>query len=277
MIDSLCARMEQIDAAAQWRQPEAFAHRAELADRLDLYLAGDAAPDEKARGQRLLDDMAACDEALFASLRQAIRRGEGRAALAPWLDGRSPRGQHYDALDSLLGGVLALDEPVSDDPVPPPDMVFYQPTPARHIVDCVQRAGIGAADTVLDLGSGLGHVAMLVNILSGARTLGVEREPAYVASAIRAASALELGDVRFLAADAREIGFDGVDVVYLFTPFIGRVLAEVVASLERAAAVRPLRIVTLGPCTRTFARLAWLQPDGETAPDRIVVFRSRAD
>lgn len=275
MSGPLSEALAGIEADDGWRRVDAFDVRAELADRLDLWLVGVDDPAVEARAQRILDTIATLDDALFARLRDEVRAGRGKAALAPWRVVDEPRGQHYDAFDALLVGVLALEDPVSDDPVPPPDMVFYQPTPARHIVDCVRRAGIGAGDAVLDLGSGLGHVPMLVNILTGARVTGVEREPAYVAAATRAAAALGLEGVRFVHADAREASFDDVDVVYLFTPFIGRVLAEVVAMLERAAARRPLRIVTLGPCTRTFARLPWLEADGTTAPDRVAVFRTR--
>ena len=275
MSMSLSDALARIEADGAWRHGDAFVTRAELADRLDLWLVGTSIPADEARAQRILDEIAALDDTLFARLRDEVRAGRGRAALSPWLIGDEPRGQHYDALDTLLGGVLALEDPVSDDPVPPPDMVFYQPTPARHIVDCVHRAAIGAGDTVLDLGSGLGHVPMLVNILTGAQATGVEREPAYVDAATHAARALGLAGVRFIQGDARDASFEGVDVVYLFTPFIGRVLAEVVVSLERVATRRPLRVVTLGPCTRTFARLPWLHADGPASTDRVAVFRSR--
>ena len=275
MSMNLSDTLARIEADEGWRRGDAFVTRAELADRLDLWLVGTPSPADDARAQRILDEIAALDETLFARLRDEVRAGRGRAALSPWLSVDEPRGQHYDALDALLGGVLALEDPVSDDPVPPPDMVFYQPTPARHIVDCVRRAAIGAGDTVLDLGSGLGHVPMLVNILSDAQTTGVEREPAYVDAATHAARALGLTGVRFIHGDARDVSFEDVDVVYLFTPFIGRVLAEVVVSLERVATRRPLRVVTLGPCTRTFARLPWLHVDGPASTDRVAVFRTR--
>ncbi len=89
-------------------------------------------------------------------------------------------------------------------------------------------------------------------------------------------SALALGDVTFVAGDARDAELSGVDVFYLFTPFLGSVLRDVLRRIEAEAASRPLRIVVLGPCARTFARTPWLRSDDPdpSATDRIVVFRS---
>jgi hypothetical protein len=259
-----------------WRDPLAFVARADAIDRLDLHLLGAGEGRPRNDAERLVEAMEAIDRGLFDYLRERIRLGEGRQALAPWLVGEVLPGQHYDALDALLAGVLAIDEPEIDDPVPPADMVFYQPSPARHIVDGIRRASIAAHEVVLDLGSGLGHVPILAHVLTGARTRGVEREPAYVDSASRAASALALGDVTFVVGDARDAILASVDVFYLFTPFIGTVLRDVLARIEAEATRRAVRVVVLGPCARTFARMPWLcsEDADPSATDRIVVFRS---
>jgi len=275
MLPSMIAMLA---ADPGWREPMAFLRRAEAIDQLDLYLVGESGASLREQAEALIAAMEAVDLELFDDLRRRIRRGEARQALSPWIASEVTPGQHYDALDALLAGVLAIDEPDAADPAPPPEMVFYQPSPARHIVDGIRRASISASDIVLDLGSGLGHVPMLVHMLTGARTRGVEREPAYVASAASAASALGLAraEVAFTAADARDADMAGVDVFYLFTPFLGTVLRDVLAKIEAEAVRRPLRVVALGPCARSFARMPWLHsgdPD-PAATDRIVVFRS---
>ena len=268
--------MGELLANDGWRDPIAFVTRAEAIDRLELHLLGAGEGQLRSDAERLVEAMEAVDRGLFEHLRERIRLGEGRQALAPWLVGEVLPGQHYDALDALLAGVLAIDEPEIDDPALPAEMVFYQPSPARHIVDGIRRAAIAADDVVLDLGSGLGHVPMLVHVLTGAQARGVEREPAYVDNASRAASALALGDVTFVAGDARDAALAGVDVFYLFTPFIGTVLRDVLANIEAEATRRAVRVVVLGPCARTFARMPWLGSDDAdpSATDRIVVFRS---
>ena len=117
---------------------------------------------------------------------------------------------------------------------------------------------------------------MLAHMLTGAQTRGVEYEAAYVDSAKRAAKALALDGVTFTAGDARNAELSGVDVFYLFTPFLGSVLRDVLLRIEAEASSRPLRMVVLGPCVRTFARMPWLRSDDPdpSATDRIVLFRS---
>ncbi|WP_052767125.1 hypothetical protein [Luteibacter rhizovicinus] len=275
---TLPSMIAALTADPGWREPMAFLYRAEAIDQLDLHLVGASGASLRAQAEGLIEAMEAIDRELFDFLRGRIRRGEARQALSPWIASEVMPGQHYDALDALLAGVLAIDEPDVADPAPPPEMVFYQPSPARHIVDGIRRASISASDAVLDLGSGLGHGPMLVHMLTGARARGVEREPAYVDSAARAAFGLGLGrgEVAFTAMDARDADMTGVDVFYLFTPFLGTVLRDVLAKIETEASRRPLRVVALGPCARSFARMPWLHsrdPD-PAATDRIVVFRS---
>jgi hypothetical protein len=113
-------------------------------------------------------------------------------------------------------------------------------------------------------------------VLTGARAMGVEREPAYVASAMDAARALGLSGVSIVEGDARDADLSTANVFYLFTPFVGTILRDVAAKIEQQARQRPVRIVTLGPCSRTFARMHWLRSDDPvpTAVDRIVVFHA---
>jgi len=276
-METLATFVELIEAEAAWRDPAAFRWRAEAADRLELLMLGARDAAVVARAVALVDAMQAVDASGFDTMRDAIRRGEGRQAFAPWLDVGFPSGQHYDVFDHVLAGVLALEEPDAPHAALPFGMVFYQPSPARHIVDGATRARIGPDDVVLDLGAGLGHVPMLVNVLTGARTMGIEREAAYVESARAAAARLGLRDVSMAVGDARDADLSHANVFYLFTPFTGPILRDVVANIEREARRRDIRVVTLGPCTRTFARMPWLR-SGDADPsadDRIVVFHAR--
>jgi hypothetical protein len=42
-------------------------------------------------------------------------------------------------------------------------MVPYQPTPVRHILHLIAAAMVAEDDVFVDLGSGLGHVPLLVS------------------------------------------------------------------------------------------------------------------
>jgi len=277
---ALQARIEDIDHDASLHRPERLRERIEAMERLDALLLDGVAGDVRRRAIASMQRLEAVNRMVYRAIRQAIRRGEGKTAVRDWMHalaapaGTPCGGQGYDALDTLLAGVLSLDEPADDGRALPADMVFYQPTPARHILDLIDRVGLGATDVLVDLGSGLGHVPLLAAICTGARCIGIERNPAYVACARHGAEALALGGIAFIEQDARLADLSAGTVFYLYTPFTGTVLRRVLAMLEHEAAGRAIRLATLGPCTAIVAGEPWLAPLEPVQPERIAIFRS---
>jgi hypothetical protein len=96
-----------------------------------------------------------------------------------------------------------------------------------------------------------------------------------VESARECARRLRLGRVQFLAQDVREADLSCGTVFYLYTPFKGSILTEVLGALRRESERRVIRICSFGPCTRVIAKEGWLEP--RTAPDteRVTVFDPR--
>src|ERR1700761_2956067 len=85
----------------------------------------------------------------------------------------------YDTLDIFINALLAdhdIPEPIIERE---PEMVFYQKTPARIVFLMAELAQLGPDDVFYDIGSGLGQVAILVNLITGAAARGIEYEPAY--------------------------------------------------------------------------------------------------
>ena len=243
----------------------------------------------KERAELLGSRLEAVDERLFHTLREDIRSGALRGlTLRRQFEayagcGRSGRVQNrdiYDSLDALVGGVL-LAGAAPGEPAPPgPEMVPYQPTPARIVFELVDMADFRAHDVLYDLGSGLGQVVILANLLSGVRAKGVEVDPAYCAYARRCAHDLSLSGVSFIHADARQADYGDGTVFFLYTPFEGNMLQQVLDQLKGEAETRTIRIYTYGPCTFVVSHQDWLRPVGlETNHvDRLAAFRSiRAD
>jgi hypothetical protein len=277
---ALTARIEALWRDTSLQRPERLGERIEALDRLDALLAGDAPGPLRARATALLERLESANQAIYRDLRQAIRRGDGAATFRSWVRALAPSvhaartGDGYDALDTLLAGVLAFDEPAGDGGPLPADMVFYQPTPARHILDLIDRAALDTTDVLVDLGSGLGHVPLLASICTGARAVGIERDPAHVACARRCAATLGLQRVEFIVQDARAAGLAAGTLFYLYTPFGGPILRHVLDRLKREAADRAIRVATLGPCTATVAGEPWLYTTDVPRPDRIALFHS---
>jgi SAM-dependent methyltransferase len=217
-------------------------------------------PGERAEFERLRADIRT-GGLRGASFRALVDRHVGDEA------GRDPLqdANGHDSLDTFIDELLL--------PAPPPGqtraresgMVHYQHTPARIIFELVERAPLSAAGVFYDLGSGLGHVPMLVNLLSGARARGVEVEPAYADYARARAADLNLGHVDFRTADARYADYaDGTDF-FMYTPFEGRMLQDVLQRPEAESRSRRIRLFTYGPCTSLAAQERWLEPIGEGA------------
>lgn len=268
------ARIDALERDAKLLRPATWRERVLALEWLEEWL--DASHDDeplRIRAQSLRDRLADEQARLCETIRTEIRLGKGATALRPWWPAHIDDAEGYDHLDTLLGEIFAFAEPA--DAIAPlePEMVFYQPTPVRHVFDLVERVGITEADVFVDLGSGLGHVPMLVSILTGARCIGVERDPVYVELARRSAASLRLDRVSFLAQDVREADLSRGTAFYLYTPFTGAILRDVLDALRREAERRTIQIITFGPCTSTVESEPWLMHVGPCEATLMAIFR----
>ena len=275
---SLHTLLDALEHDAALRKADALRERLDALDRIELLQLG-GAPGPGASALRiaaLREDFEAMNAASFAHAREAIRRGAVPALLQQCLDEPCHAdGDGYDWRDELVEGVLQLRPPSAAASPLPADMVAYQPTPARHIFDLLAQARLGAHDVLVDLGAGLGHVPLLAAICSRAASIGIEREPSYVACAQAGADALRLSRARFLCMDARAADFAEGTLFYLYTPFRGAVLDTVLGALRREAERRALRIAAHGPCVGALAAQPWLAADTPPRADRVTLFRPR--
>lgn len=183
----------------------------------------------------------------------------------------------FDGLDALLAGVLLTEPP--PDPVLEleAEMIAYQATPASVVLELVDRVTWRAEDVFYDLGSGLGLVVLLVNLLTGIRARGIEIDPALCSYADRCAARMALSGVTFDPVDARTADFSSGTIFYLFTPFVGRMLRAVLDRLRQEARARTILVSSYGPCTPMIAAETWLVPLDTHGGDafKLALFRSR--
>lgn len=281
-----------LEADASLRVPDQLRRRLDALDALDSYFAE---ADEKAladepdiaaihsQAKALRSKLDTANAALYQNIRLEIQRGAQANSLLKWLERVSGRNENglplpglgYDHQDELVAGVFALREPQRAKTAPEPEMDFYQPTPVRHILRLIAISALSAADVLVDLGSGLGHVPLLASILTGARSLGIEVEPAYVTCARECAERLRLDRVTFVPQDARSADLSTGTVFHLYTPFTGAMLAQVLERLRNESTSRPIKICTLGPCIEQVAAQPWLQAITPPDLDQITLFLSR--
>ncbi len=136
---------------------------------------------------------------------------------------------------------------------PPPTSL---PPPGEHLLGChssglvpIVRAllevPVGPDDVLVDLGCGMGKVVLLSHLLTGVRAKGIELQPGLVERARHAASSLG-ADVTFLEGDARHADLSDGTIFYLYAPFTGPVLTEVVGRLHQIAQRRAIVVCALG-------------------------------
>lgn len=265
-ISAIQATLEALEQDADLSEPNNFARRADAIDWLEFHLIDNQDPtiDElKLRAAQLQTRFRKIDQALLARLRGEIKVGKLNGAhLREVLCQSAGAGDSefagYDALDVLVAGVLELCQPPQETLPREAEMVFYQPTPARIVLALIDAAKISAQDVFYDLGSGLGQVCFLVNLLTGAKTIGVEYEPAFCDSARQSASNLNLKNIEFINRDARTLDYTDGTVFFLYTPFKGKMLQTVLRKLETQQ--RQIRVGTFGSCTPVVAQQWWLKP-----------------
>jgi SAM-dependent methyltransferase len=175
--------------------------------------------------------------------------------------------------DAYVDRVFGLGALPDDDPALPRGCVPYLPCAVDTLLRLVEHARIGASDVVVDVGAGVGRAAALVHLLTGARVVGIEIQPALAATARALAARLELPGVTFIEADAAEpsAALAAGSVFFLYCPFNGDRLRRFLATLEPLARARPVRVccvdLPLPPCD-------WLTPAASPAAD-LTIYRSR--
>jgi hypothetical protein len=279
-----------LEADSSLFQPERLRERLIALDDLDAGFGGFDFEDSTRcadsrihqRAKALWTRLEAANAELYQSVRSDIVRGGQPRALLQWLqdsatqnESKSPLpGLGFDCRDEMVSGVLQLREPSEPNLQRSPEMVPYQPTPVRHILHLIAATTLAEDDVFVDLGSGLGHVPLLVSMVTGAQSLGIEVQAAYVASARECAQSLHLSRVRFIPQDAREADLSSGSVFYLYSPFNGSILTNVLSALRMESTHRSIKVCSLGPCVRRVANETWLKARAVRDPGRITVFDS---
>ncbi len=193
----------------------------------------------KRRAQALCGELDGLNRTVIEECRNQVRGGRARGdELRQTFDrlgclaGAGAEHVMYNALDAFVRGLLDAGPVPEETIVREPEMVPLQATPARVVLELADRAQISAQDVFYDIGSGLGQVAMLMHLLTGASAYGVEVEPSYSDYARRCAASLDLRPVTFINADARQVRYFQGTVFYLYTPFRGQMFKEVLNKLD---------------------------------------------
>jgi predicted RNA methylase len=274
------SHIEEIESDSSLYEEKNFDKRTEaidfldfqFTDRIEALLKNAAQQDElillKCRAEKVKSQLKEINTSLFQELRENIQKGEykGQAfrnLVNEYVDFDLSNSAHqqeagYDNLDIFINGLFSFQTIPEQTKDLEPEMVFYQKTPARIVFELAEKCPFIKDDVFFDLGSGLGQVAMLVNLLAGVTVKGVEFEPAFCDYAQNCASELNLYDVTFVNADARNADYSQGTVFFMYTPFGGEMLQEALELLRKESLLRKIKLITYGPCTAEVASQSWL-------------------
>jgi len=148
-----------------------------------------------------------------------------------------------DDRDTFVDELLGFDHIPSDSALPRGGTP-YLPCGVEEIVRMVREVPLRATDTFADLGSGVGRVAILAHLLSGARSGGIEVQRPLVGVARDRVEALRLPEVTFVLGNVVEVDLDA-SVFFLYSPFGGDMLRAVLLKLEALGRTRPIVVCTV--------------------------------
>ena len=183
--------------------------------------------------------------------------GDARCAEAEQLrvrlaSGEVPPGEFRAALlrvppferDAWLDRILGLDELPEDGPDLPRGCVPYIPCAVDTLLRMVEHADVQPGDVFVDIGAGLGRSAVLTHLVTGASALGIEIQAGLVRAARELTQRLNTPRIAWLEGDAaqRTDSLARGSVFFLYCPFSGARLEQLLDGLEAVARARPIRI-----------------------------------
>lgn len=276
LIFKLQSYLEAIAKDASLYEKKNFEKRSEaidfigfqVIDQVDEYLQDTTSPDKllqlRQRAEKVRSALEETDQQLFQHIQSEIRRGRYagtafKALISEYIDlNVNDEYIGYDNLDVFINGLSLFQTMPEQTKDLEPEMVYYQKTPARIVFELVEKSHISQEDVFFDIGAGLGQVAILVNLLAGITTKGIEFEPAFCDYARNCAGELNLSDVTFINVDARAADYSEGTIFFMFTPFRGEIMEVVLEMLRRESLQRKIKIITYGPCTAHVALESWL-------------------
>lgn len=141
--------------------------------------------------------------------------------------------------DSTLEKRLGIFGPRSSLP-PGPDLIGYHASALAPVVAALLETRADEEDVFVDLGCGLGKVTALARLISGARVRGIELQGELISRAPK------LEGVEYFHGDVRDAPLDDGTIFYLYNPFGGAVLEQVISRLRAIAEQRAIVVCTLG-------------------------------
>lgn len=179
-------------------------------------------------------------------------------------------------LDHLINAITEYDVDSIRLPKREKEMIHLEVTPLAVVIELADILHPLPADLFYDLGSGLGHALMVYNLLTGLPAVGIEIEPYYCELSAASVSSLHLKGISIRNENVLDSTMDDGTIFFLFSPFTGGLLEQVLDKLKQLSERRSITICSYGPLTKTLVNHSWMKIMDERMADpfRLAVFHS---
>jgi SAM-dependent methyltransferase len=177
-----------------------------------------------------------------------------------------------DRREGWLDRVFGLGDLPEDGPELPRGCVPYLPSSLEILLRVIELADVRSDDVFVDIGSGLGRALALTHFATGAGAIGVEIQPALVRASRELAARLNAQQVSVIEGDAARVAahITTGSAFFLYCPFGGDRLNQVLNDLESIARTRVIRVCSLD---LPLPSRPWLTP--VSLSRELAVYRSR--
>lgn len=149
--------------------------------------------------------------------------------------------------DRWVDRVFGLGELPRDGLELPRGCVPYLPCSVDALLRMIELARVEAGDVFVDVGSGLGRATALTHFLTGAGAIGIEIQSALVRGSRDLAARLNAPRVSVIEGDAAKLTryMTVGSVFFLYCPFSGDRLHQVMHDIEGIARTRAIRVCSV--------------------------------
>lgn len=179
----------------------------------------------------------------------------------------------YVERDAWVDAIFQLDGCGEDTAELPQGCVPYLPCPVDALLRIAEQVPVQSTDVFIDIGSGAGRAAVLMHLLTGASSVGIEVQAAHLQTSRELAQRLRLSSVTFVQGDAVEMSaaYSTGTVFFLYCPFSG---PRLVRFLERIEVIAQMRSISVCTVDLPLPEAPWLQLHSPN-DEEVRIYRSR--
>jgi len=213
---------------------------------------------------------------------QNFSKSEIRKLLNPFTQYQKESSNHIHAyeeeLDLLMNGIFGLDADKVRIPEQRDGFVHLETSPVSVILNMIDQLNLTGKETLIDLGSGLGLALFIFRLLTDVVSVGIEVQEPYYKLSLKVQERFKFSKLHFIHSDVRDAELTNGDIFYMFTPFIDKLMEDVLNKLRYVGETKHIVVCSYGISTISLGDEPWLaiKDANMLYPEKAAIFESKA-